>query len=645
MKKFILALMFLLVSTSFLSLNAQWAITYGGSGNDEANFIQQTSDGGYIVVGETSSFGAGGGDIWVLKLSSMGEIAWQKTYEGTSEDHARSIQQTNDGGYIVVGRTYSFGAGMDDIWILKLTSSGETEWQKTYGGAGSDSASSIQQTNDGGYVVAGSTLSFGAEGEDILILKLSSDGDIEWQKTYGGSKGDSASSIQQRDDGGYIVAGMIQFSSNDPVFWILELSSVGDIEWQKAYGRSEDEQANSFLQTSDGGYIVAGRTKPFGFFVSDVWILKLSSDGDIEWQKTYGASGNDEAYSIQQTNDGGYIVAGLTDAFVSLGDEVSDVWILKLFSDGDIEWQKTYGGSGNDEAHSIQQTSDGGYIVAGYNMSWGAGSRDFWVLKLSSDGDINPRCSFIRNSNAEVSDDDISSEVTTYTTPKYIDIIPQDTTITPQDTDATVYSLCSEKPLLGILASGRGTTVPAPGTYIHEPGTEVTITAFPEDGSSLWGWGGDASGVTNPITTIMDSDKSIRADFWHLGFGGGEELKRWGSCFIATAAYGSPLHPYVEILRDFRNTYLVPNKLGRKIVDLYYEYSPFVANIIAKHKALKVFVRIKLLPIIAISYSTLHFGPIITTAALIFIFSIPIFFIWRYPRRLKRQIRRKKISN
>ena len=462
----------------------------------------------------------------------------------------------------------------------------------------------------------------------------------QWATTYGGSGTDEANFIQQTSDGGYIVAGMTDsFGAGEYDIWVLKLSPDGEIEWQKTYGGSGTDEANFIQQTSDGGYIVAGMTDSFGAGEYDIWVLKLSSTGDIEWQKTYGGSRWDETPSIQQTSDGGYIVAGSA----NFGGGSRDFWILKLSPDGEIEWQKTYGGSDHDFAHSIQQTSDGGYIVAGYTFSWGAGSEDFWVLKLSSDGIINPRCSFIRSSNAEVSDTDISPVVTN-TTPRDKDITSQDTNFIPQDTDATVYNFCSEKPLLSIFPykgglssySGGGTTDPAPGTYIHEPGTEITITAFPFDGYRFIIWSGDASGETNPITIIMDSDKSILAHFVPKYTGDGDDTGKKGGCFIATAAYGSPLHSYVRILQDFRDTFLVSNKLGRKLVDLYYKYSPFVAELITKHKTLKAAVRINLLPLVAFSYSMLHFGPLITVIMFILIFALPVFVISFFRRRLDR---------
>ncbi len=225
----------------------------------------------------------------------------------------------------MAGETESFGAGIYDVWILKLDANGNVVWQKTYGGADYDHAYSIQQTSDGGYIVAGETWSswsFGAERNgDAWVLKLDANGNVQWQKRYGGADSDIASFIQQ---------------------------------------------------TSDGGYIVAGRTDYFGAgdFDFDVWVLKLDANGNVQWQKRYGGPGWDWASSIQQTSDGGYIVAGYTDSF---GAGYFDVWVLKLDASGNVQWAKTYGGADYDHANSIQQTSDGGYIVAGETYSFGAG--------------------------------------------------------------------------------------------------------------------------------------------------------------------------------------------------------------------------------------------------------------------------------
>ncbi|MDO8137762.1 MAG: hypothetical protein Q6354_08990 [Candidatus Brocadiales bacterium] len=384
------------VSTPALFASEGWAATYGDSGNDRASCIQQTRNGGYIVAGTTNSFGAGNSDFWVLKLRPDGTVEWQKTYGGNKYDQANSIQQIRDGGYIVAGLTCSFGTGRDDIWVLKLKSDGTVEWQKTYGGDSWEEAHSIQQTSDGGYIVAGETSSFSSEGDRVAnscVLKLRSDGTVEWYKTYGGNECDEANCVQQTRDGGYIVAGRTHsFRGFDSDFWVLKLRSDGTIEWQKTYGGNSNDWANSIHETSDGGYVVAGLTGSFA--KGGAWVLKLRADGTIQWQRTYG-EGLDAATSIQQTSDGGYIMAGFT---TSSGDKKDrDLLILKLRPNGTVEWYKTCGGDLGDWAESIHETRDGGYVVVGETESFGAGNLDLWVLKFKPDGSIDGSYNFIRD--------------------------------------------------------------------------------------------------------------------------------------------------------------------------------------------------------------------------------------------------------
>jgi len=377
-----------LVSLSTSSLySASWAKTFGGTSAEYARSICQTSDGGYIVAGYTRSFGAGGSDFLVIKLNSSGDIQWAKTFGGTSDDYAHSICQTSDGGYIVAGGTFSFGAGGSDFLVIKLNSSGDIQWAKTFGGPSHDYAAySIYQTSDGGYIVAGYTYSFGAGQRDFLVIKLNSSDSIQWAKTFGGTSDDWVYSICQTSDSGYIVAGATSsFGAGDYDFLVIKLNSSGNIEWAKTFGRTDSDWAYSICQISDSGYIVAGYTYLFGAGERDFLVIKLNLSGDIQWAKTFGGTQYEYAYSICETSDGGYIVAGYTYLF---GAGERDFLVIKLNLSGDIQWAKTFGGTQYEDAYSICQTSDGGYIVAGETTSFGAGNYDLLVIKLNLSGDI-----------------------------------------------------------------------------------------------------------------------------------------------------------------------------------------------------------------------------------------------------------------
>lgn len=634
MKGKIFAIICLLIFTSFLTLNAQWARTYGTDEDENAFCIQRTNDGGYIVAGKTGIEkydGRGliqpGQDIWIAKLSSDGKIEWQKIYGDDATDEVHFIQQTSDGGFIFGGRIGVLG-GLSSFSIIKLSPNGDIEWQKNYGDDSVNKvAYSLQQTIDGGYIVAGTQTS------GILILKLYFDGSVEWSKTYRGSIDGKPSFIQLTSDRGFIVAGYTTSSwAGESDIWILKLASDGTIEWQKTYGGSESERAYSIQQTNDGGYIVAGLILSFGAGQPDFWVLKLSSEGDIEWNKTYGGSESETAYSIQQTFDGGYVVAGETESF---GAGYKDIWILKLSIWGDIEWQKTYGGRKNETASFIQQTFDGGYIVAGSTETYGVGERDILILKLLSNGEINSSCIFISDSNAEVSNPDISP-VDTYVNPEYPDILYENLDISPRESEAVVHNLCLGPRTLSLSASSGGTTNPQPGTYIYDHAERIAMSPYTEDGYNFIGWSGDVLSTDKLIYVTMDADKSIKANFSENVLDDLWQQAKKAPCFIATAAFGSPLHPYVKTLQDFRDRYLMPSRAGRKLVTLYYKYSPHIAELITSHKALRTVVRIWLIPFVAMGYSMVHFGPVKTTIMLVLTSMLPFFFVWFYRRRGKR---------
>ncbi len=320
----------------------------------------------------------------------------------------------------------------------------------------------------------------------------------------------------------------------------------------------------------------------------------------------------------------------------SFGAGYKDIWILKLSIWGDIEWQKTYGGSKNEEASFIQQTGDGGYVVAGSTDTYGGGKRDFLILKLFSNGDINSSCGFVKESNTEVSDTSIIP-ANTYLNPEDTALFSGETNITPIESEAVFYSLCSGvQHSLSLSASSGGTTNPQPGTYIYDHALRIAMSPYTDDGYNFIGWSGDVLSTDKLLYVTMNADKSIKANFsenvldelW-------QEVKKT-PCFIATAAFGSPFHPYVKALQGFRDKYLMPSRAGRKLVNLYYKYSPSIAELITNHKALRTAVRIWLMPMVAMGYSMVHFGPIKTTIMLVLTTMPPFFFIWFYRRRRKR---------
>ena len=265
---------------------------------------------------------------------------WNQTYGGPDDDYGYSVVETSDGGYAIAGETLSFGAGSSDVWLVKINATGHMEWNQTYGGPSLDTVLSVLETSDGGYMVAGYTVSFGAGGADVWLVKTNATGTVQWNQTYGG---------------------------------------LGD-----DYGRS-------VAQTSDGGYMVASFTDSFGAGGYDFWLVRTDAAGMVQWNQTYGGTGDDVVRSVIKTSDEGYAIAGVTDSY---GAGSSDVWLVKIDAAGMMQWNQTYGGPSGDEGSFVVETVDGGYAIVGFTWSYGAGLADTWLIKTDEFG-VVPEAAWI----------------------------------------------------------------------------------------------------------------------------------------------------------------------------------------------------------------------------------------------------------
>jgi hypothetical protein len=362
--KYISTIVLGLITSKNLALGqSTFAKAYGGSGHDISYSVQQTNDGGFIIAGWTNSFGAGGWDFLIIKTDTSGNIKWAKTYGGMFEDYAHCIQQTSDEGFIVVGYK-------NDFYAIKIDSIGNIQWAKTYGKIEFfEYAYNIQHTNDNGFVLTGIKKSYELGTKDVLLIKLDSEGNIKWAKIYEGKSDDESYSVQQTNDGGFIMAG-----------------------WTNSFG--------------SGGW--------------DFLLIKTDASGNIQWAKTYGGDNLDRSYSAQITRDGGFIVSGYTYSF----GESADILLIKTDATGNIQWAKTYGGSRTDISYSVNQTRDNGYVISGYTYSFGSIYRDFILIKTDGNGDLN-FCSIVKSVTPTVNTISLSISNPTFSTSAY-DISAED---------------------------------------------------------------------------------------------------------------------------------------------------------------------------------------------------------------------------
>ena len=370
--------------------NLLWSKTYGGVGGEEGNTVHQTVDGGFIVAGNTSSYPFGDANYWMLRTDANGDTLWTKVL-GTSEgDWAQSVEQTIDGGFILAGHSFYFASNRSAVYLVKTDSLGNGQWTNHYIGSGTEYPSTVHQTPDGGYIVAGWTTSYGMGGSDIYLLKVDSLGAEQWHQAYGttGDDGcDGFGSVLLTSDDGYVVAGR-QAVAGGSRGWLLKTDSAGDTLWSALLGGSESCNGRSVALTPDGGYVVAGSKFGANPGQSCLSITKTDATGSLLWEKNHEGMEGDYGYQVQATSDGGFIIVGNTHSSSEQGYFGSDVWLVKTDAVGDTLWTKIFGGAGIDGGYYVEETSDSGFIITGFSASFGAGDVDLYLLRTDRDGNL-----------------------------------------------------------------------------------------------------------------------------------------------------------------------------------------------------------------------------------------------------------------
>jgi hypothetical protein len=441
------------------TVSKQWDKTFGGTGADSFTSLISTPDGGYLLAGSSDS-GIGGDkseesrgnfDYWIIKIASDGTKQWDKRYGGPDRDYLRLVISTSDGGYLLAGTSHSGTGGeksegsrgnswiAGDYWVIKISRDGTKEWDKTFGGVGTEFLNTVIQTSDGGYLLGGSSNSEvggdktqeGRGESDFWLVKITATGTKQWDKTIGGTGWEDLTSFVQTPDGGYLIGGSsssdigyeksearrgpVTYEIMEPYdYWLVKISSAGTIQWDKTFGGDKWDRLSVLAATFDGGYLLAGSSGSMrgddksvdrigkDEYTSDFWIIKVKGDGTKQWDRVYGGFGSEVPQSIIETSNGDYLLSGVSYSGIGADksedsrdtDEVrGDYWLLKLSSTGARLWDKTFGSSGLDYLTSSAPDSDGGYVLGGTTDSGPSGEksgvskgeRDFWILKTTTE--------------------------------------------------------------------------------------------------------------------------------------------------------------------------------------------------------------------------------------------------------------------
>lgn len=365
--------------------SVMWNQTYGGNWGEIAYSVVEAHDGGYALAGYTHSFGAGNFDFWLVKTDAIGNVEWNQTYGGLWVETPYSLVATSDGGYALAGITDSFGVGGGDFWLVKTDGYGNLEWNQTYGGSNWEKAYSLVETFDGGFALAGETKSFGAGDDDCWLVKTDAKGNLEWSQSYGGEFPDGAYSLVQTSDEGFAFAGYTHsFGYGDYDAWLVKTDKYGQPEWNQTFGSKHVERAYSLVATDDGGFALTCTSN--SLLGTPFWLIKTDDVGNKEWRQTHGDGLLPRC--LIETSDNGFAVV----CFGEASDDRDDIWLFKTDSMGYLEWNQTYAETENEMAYSVIESSDGGFVLAGYknynSYDPDAGWVDFLLIKTNEQGEI-----------------------------------------------------------------------------------------------------------------------------------------------------------------------------------------------------------------------------------------------------------------
>lgn len=381
---FVLAILvvYSIPQVSSAKLTKDWSQTYGGEGDDVARSLVFTDDGGVLLAGYTRSFGEGKlNNFHLVKVNKNGYVQWRRTYGGEYDDEIAEVIKTEDGGFAIACSSESFkGKAQYDFYLMKLDSKGEKQWDTGLGGAYDERCYSVVQTDENGYLMAGSTISYGARGDDFWAVKTDEEGKIEWSRAYGGDGDDICRSVIETHDGNYLLAGYTD-SFGDPGqgAYLVKIDGSGDVIWNRTAGGTFDDFVYDVIKTEDEGYAYAGSTTSYGAGEESFWLVKTNSTGHKQWHYASNGDYNEVAYSLTLSKEGNYMMAGYTASYGHGGD---DIWVVEVDQKGEEVSNDTFGSEGNERAYTIAMSNEGRFVVAGYTNSFGAGGKDFWAVKV-----------------------------------------------------------------------------------------------------------------------------------------------------------------------------------------------------------------------------------------------------------------------